>query len=577
MGAAPVKTERIVFVLAAASIAMGGAVVPGCAASPRALEAREAAPGAPAVVRGELDGRALFADTPARAIRLGAGPPSLVTAAPGIDNEWMGAFVDVPREDCLLAYARGAPSIQDIDVAIYSEEGTSLAVDEGRDVHPTVLLCPPHPDRVYVAAHVVEGEGLAAVGTQLVPKDRATIMARALGARGILGDEPRPADAWPGLDEAVHAHRAALGGQWEEMKRVALPVDARVPTYVSVGLGPDQCVDAVIVPDEDVALLDVELVDGEGRVLGRASEGAGARTLTLCSPVAVAGTVSVRPHVGRGLAAVVLARATGDVTKDLTVRPQVAWVPAAEPLDAARRDREEILGKYGYGAAVATATGTLVLGRRTSVPLDLKSSEGSCSRVDVVAGAPLALMSGRIWSETGSLEASGESAGSLTLFGCAKSAARLELEARGRPGPFAVTVRPERWADPAMGGAPLAASRMLARAAIGPDELLEGKAGPVRAIALDEARVESFAEIVPEGKCLRVVVGVEGEGAGASLRAFDVSGGGEEIDRAESPRGAAVQVCARDDKPRPVRIEARASAGRLRAVVGERVLDSAAH
>lgn len=566
MGAASVKTERIVCWLAAVAAAQG------CAASPRALEVHEAPPGAPAVSHGELDGRVLFADMPARALRLGAGPPSLVTAAPGIDNEWMGAFVDVPREDCLLAYARAAPSIQDIDVAIYSEEGTSLAVDEGRDVHPTVLLCPPHPDRVYVAAHVVEGEGLAAVGTQLVPKDRAAIMARALGARGVLGDEPRPADAWPGLDEAVHAHRAALGGQWEEMKRVALPVDARVPTYVSVALGPDQCVDAVIVPDEDVALLDVEMVDGEGRVLARASEGAGARTLTLCSPIAVAGTVSVRPHVGRGLAAVVLARASGDVTKDLSVRPQVAWVPAAEPLDAARRTREELLGKHGYAAAVTTATGSLALGRRTSVPLDLKSADGACSRVDVVAGAPLALIGGRLWSDTGNLVASGESAGSLTVFGCTKGPLRLDLEARGRPGPFAVTVRPERWTDPAMTGAPLAASRMMARAATGPDALLEGKAGAVRALALDEARVESFAETVPDGKCLRVVVGVEGEGAGVSLRAFDVSG--EEIDRAESPHGAAVQVCAREDKPRLVRIEARASAGRLRAVLGERVLDS---
>ena len=569
MGAAPVRADRVVGLFGAVAVA----AAQGCAAAPRALEPREAAPGAPAVSRGELDGRALFADMPARALRLGAGPPSLVTSAPGIDNEWMGAFVDVPREDCLLAYARAAPSIQDIDLAVYSEEGTSLAVDEGRDVHPTVLLCPPHPDRVYVAAHVVEGEGLVAVGTQLVPKDRAAIVARALGARGILGDDPRPADAWPGLDEAVRAHRAALGGQWEEMKRVALPVDARVPTYVSVGLGPDQCVDAVIVPDEDVALLDVEMVDGEGRVLGRASEGAGARTLTLCSPIAVAGTVSVRPHVGRGLAAVVLARAGGDVTKDLTVRPQVAWVPAAEPLDAARRTREDLLSKHGYAPAVATASGSLALGRRSSVPLDLKSADGTCSRVDVIAGAPLALIGGRLWSEGGALVASGESAGSLTLFGCTKAAVRLELEARGRPGPFAVTVRPERWSDPVLTGAPLAASRMLARAAMGPDALLDGKASSIRALALDEAHVESFAETVPEGKCLRVVVGVEGEGAGASLRVLDASG--EEIDRSESPHGAAVQVCAREDKPRPVRIEARASAGRLRGVLGERVLDSA--
>jgi hypothetical protein len=571
-----VKTGRIACVLAVTCGAMAsGAMGEGCAANPTRIDAHEAAPAAPIVAHGELDGRVLFADVPARALRLGAGPPSLVTSAPGIDNEWMGAFVDVPREDCLLAYARAAPSIQDIDVAIYSEEGTSLAVDEGRDVHPTVLLCPPHPDRVYVAAHVVEGEGLAAVGTQLVPKDRAAIMARALGARGTLGDEPRPADAWPGLDEAVRAHRAELGGKWEEVKRVALPVDARVPTYVSVGLDPDQCVDAVVVPDEDVALLDVEMVDGEGRVIGRAAEGAGARTLTLCSPVAVSGTVSVRPHVGRGLAAVVLARANGDITKDLTVRPLVAWVAATEPLDSARRAREDLLAKHGYAAAGATATGSLPLGRRTSVPLDIKSPEAGCSRVDIVAGAPLALIAGRIWSDARGLLASGESAGSLALFVCAKASVRLELEARGRPGPFAVTVRPERWIDPAMSGAPLAASRMLARAAAGTDMLFEGKGTSVRSFALDDAHIESFAETVPEGKCLRVVVGVEGDGAGVTLRAFDAPG--DEIDRAEAPHGAGVQACARENKPRAVRFEVHASAGQLRAILGERLLDSAGH
>ena len=85
----------------------------------------------------------------------------------------------VPRDDCVLGYARGSASIDDVDVAIYSEDGTTLAVDEGRDVHPTVMICAPHPDRMYLTAHVVEGEGFVAVGAQLVPKERAVVVARA--------------------------------------------------------------------------------------------------------------------------------------------------------------------------------------------------------------------------------------------------------------------------------------------------------------------------------------------------------------------------------------------------------------
>ena len=128
---------------------------------------------------------------------MGAGAPALVASGEVVENEWLGGFVDVPRADCLLAYARGSASIEDVDVAIYSDEGTQLAVDEGRDVHPTVLLCPPHPDRVYVAGHVAEGEGVVAVGAQIVPKEQATVVGRSLGARGALADGPRPADAWP--------------------------------------------------------------------------------------------------------------------------------------------------------------------------------------------------------------------------------------------------------------------------------------------------------------------------------------------------------------------------------------------
>jgi hypothetical protein len=555
------------------ALVAGAVLFAGCAAAPRPRLVQVEPPPAPVVSHGEIDGRPLFGDLPVRALRLGAGPPALVTAAPGIDNEWIGAFVDVPRDACLLAYARAATSIQDIDLAIYSEEGTSLAVDEGRDVHPTVLLCAPHPDRVYVAAHVVEGEGLAAVGAQLVTKDRAVIVAQALGARGTFGEEPRPANAWPGLDEAVRQHRAELGGKWDEFKRIALPVDARVATFLSMALEADQCVDVVVVPDDDVALLDVEAIDGEGRVVGRASEGAGARTLTLCSPLALSGAVSVRPHVGRGLAAVVLARASGDVAKDLAIRPQVAWVATALGLDAARDARNALLAKRGYEAPRATFTGSLPLGRRVSVPLELRAGNGACNRVDVVAGAPLALLGGRIWSDGDALLASGESAASLALFACAKGNAHLDLETRGRPGPFAVTVRPERWADPAFSTYPLAASRMLARAAVGSDVLLEGKAASVRALTLGEAEVVSFGESVPPGKCLRVVVGAEGAGTGVTLRAFDLSN--DEIDRAEAAHAAAVRVCARDDRARPVRFEVRGSAGRLHAVMGERLVDAA--
>jgi hypothetical protein len=525
---------------------------------------------APRVTAGDLDPRVLLGELPVRAARLGAGMPSLITSAEASENEWIGGFVEVPRDDCLLGYARGSGSIDDVDVAIYSEEGVQLAVDEGRDVHPTVLLCAPHPDRVYVAGHVVEGEGLAVVGAQLVPKARALIVGRALGARGAFGEAPGPADGWPGLEDAVRVHRLALGGAWEEFKRVALPVDARVPTYVALPIEADHCVDAVIVPNDEIALLDVEAVDGEGRVVARAKEGMGARSLTVCSPLAMPGTLSVRPHIGRGRAAVVLARARGEVARELSDRPEVAWAAVTQPLEVTRASRNQLLAKSGYEAPVASTAGSLTLGRRVSMPLDLRALTGACARVDVVAGAPLALIDARVWDDSGALLATGEASSSLALFACGHGAARLELEARGRPGPFAVTVRSERWRDPAFGAYPLAASRMLARATAGADMLFEGKEAPVRREVLDAARMLSWVESVPPGRCIRVTIGAQGEGSGVDLRAFDGAEGAE-IDRSEASLAASVRACASPDAPRSVRFEASASAGRVDAVIGERV------
>jgi hypothetical protein len=528
-----------------------------------------APPGAPRVTQGELDASGLLGDTPARATRLGAGPGSMVASGMVARDSWVGGFVDVPLDACLLGYARGSESIDDVDVVAYSDEGAMLAVDEAKDPRPTVLLCPPHPDRVYLAAHVAEGVGLVAVGAQVVPRDRALVVGRALGARGLPGEGPRPADVWPGLEEQVRARRQALGGKWEELKREILSVDSLAPTLFGLPIEADQCVDATILPDDDVALLDVEALDGEGRVVARAREGSGVRTLTVCSPTAMPGSLSIRPHFGRGLVAIVLARARGEVARDVSAVPDIAWAAATQPVETARSARNELLAKSGYDAPVATTTGALALGRRLSVPLDLKPFSGGCARIDVVAGAPLGLVSARVWDDAGALVASAEASTSVALFACGRGTARLDLETRGRPGPFAMMVRPERWKDAAFGAHPLAASRMLGRSTVGPEMLLEGKDRPARAVALDPSHVETWNESVPAGKCVRASMGAQGDGAGLELRVFDAADG-TELDRSEAAHAVSARACAGPDAPRAVRFEARASAGKVDAVVGER-------
>jgi hypothetical protein len=519
----------------------------------------------PRVIAGPLEARPLLGDLPQRASQYGAGPLAIVASGPVSEGERVGAFVEVPKTACLLTYARSSASLEDIDLAAFADEGNPVAVDETRDAKPTLLICPPHPDRVYVAVHAAAGEGLCVIAAQLVPRDRAEAVGRAVGAHGA---SPKSPETWPGLDDHVRAHRSAIGGTWDEQRRVAVSVDSRAPSVVAFTIEEGGCADALVVPDEDVAVVDVDVFDGEGRVVARAKDTATVRSVTVCSQGALNGSLQVRPHVGRGLVAVVLAKTKGS-TSDMLTRPEIAWVASGQPLETTRAAREKILNRAGYGPPASTQTGQLQLGRRVTVPVDLGAAPG-CSRIDVVAGAPLALVEAAVWDDGGSLLATGDGADGAVLFACGKGKVRVDLGTRGRPGPYAVLARPEKWKDGSFIGHPLAASRMLARSSAVTSGPSEGKAGAVRHTTLDSAKRYTHDANIGAGQCLRVSIGVEGEGTGLELRMFDAVNG-EELDRSHGQFSASVRSCAASGAARSVRIEARATAGKLEAVIGERV------
>ncbi len=521
----------------------------------------------PRVTPGPLEARPLLSDLPAKASRFGAGPVAIVAASPMSEGERVGAFVDVPKDACLLAYARSSASLEDIDLAAFAEEGNPVAVDEGPDPRPTILICPPHPDRVYVAAHAAAGEGLCVIAAQLVPRDRAEAVGRAVGAHGST---PRSPETWPGLDDHVRNHRAAIGGTWEEQRRVAVAVDSRAPSIVGLTIEEGSCTDALVVPDDDVSVIDVDVLDGEGRLVARAKDTSAIRSITICSQVAVSGSLQVRPHVGRGLVAVVVSKAKAESTREMLTRPEVAWVASGLPLDSQRNAREKALGKAGYAGPSASQTGQLQLGRRATVPVDLGA--GPCARVDVVAGAPLALVEAAIWDDSGALLANGDGADGAVLFACGKGKARVDLGTRGRPGPFAVLVRQEKWKDPAFSAHPLAASRMLSRSSGPASAPHEGKPGAVKHAVLEPAKRYMHDANIAAGQCLRVSAGVEGEGTGLELRMWDAVTG-EELDRSHGQFSASVRACTAS-AARSVRVEARASAGKLDAVLGERLVNA---
>jgi hypothetical protein len=110
---------------------------------------------------------------------------------------------------------------------------------------------------------------------------------------------------------------------------------------------------------------------------------------------------------------------------------------------------------------------------------------------------------------------------------------------------------------------------MLAHAAMGPEMLLDGKEMAARELSLDAARVIGWTETIAAGHCVRATIGAQGEGSGIELRVLDPLDG-TDLDRSEAAHAVTVRACAPSGAGRDVRFEARASAGRMDAIVGER-------
>src|SRR5439155_18521676 len=142
-----------------------------------------------------------------KARALGAGELKILGADYATEGDRIGAFVDLDADACILALSRSSPSIADVDLYAFEDDGSAFATDESPDAQAAIIVCPPHPKRLYVVARVMAGAGLLGVGVQIIPKANIEAIARAVGARGRPGEDSGRLDAWPGLEAFVRAHR----------------------------------------------------------------------------------------------------------------------------------------------------------------------------------------------------------------------------------------------------------------------------------------------------------------------------------------------------------------------------------
>jgi hypothetical protein len=234
-----------------------------------------------------------------------------------------------------------------------------------------------------------------------------------------------------------------------------------------------------------------------------------------------------------------------------------------QPLQAVVARAHDALAPLGLGPTKQLFSSTMAHGETRTVKLD---APPGCTRVDVLAGAPVVGTRGHLWNSS-DLVASSEGGEHLVLFGCTPNATtfELELEVVGRPGPVVAEARSERGDTEALCAAPLAAGRLLARAnAAG--RLVPAKAlHQVRSLTIDPTRRATFPVQVPVGTCRGVIAALDRD-----VERLRLTATGEEARDLGTARGghvAQLELCA-PHRPLQAQVSLTVEAGKGTALVG---------
>lgn len=512
-------------ILCAAGLALACAQKPAAHASPPARFGK---------VEGPPDTRAWLKPTP-------GGGAEVIAVQGGVVGDRVTSLLEVPEGECAIAIARATATVDDLDLFAYGEDGAVLGSDESADKTPAVLVCPPHPRRILLMARIAAGYGFVAIGAERVSVKDAPRAAAIYGVHYRPGEIAKRLTVWPGLEEAVEEHRRRIGARWVDVRRVQVPLDARTPTRISAAIEADRCLDALILPSDEVSALDAVLTGDDGKVLGRAENSGRERSVVVCSPTPTNVSFELRPRSGIGVAVVLLSRSVEGTEPDIdgdTLKLD-AFASGSVADERKRHDAEQLA--LGYSAPRVVAAGSLPLGRRLSFPLELP--EG-CVRLDWVSGAPLRGVDAWLYGADGALLATGGGR-SPRLFRCGAAAtARLDASSLSRPGPFALELYAEQNTPKLLEKYPLASSRLLARMFDAGLITRVRQVGAVYTLDLTSTALAKQDLTLPFGRCLDATVALGPGASGVELRL--VRKDGTELALGRGDTATSVHACAVD-------------------------------
>ncbi len=520
-----------------ALVALAGCLV-GCPASHRPSPQPEDV----RVVPGELDANKLLGALGERAREVGAGALKAIGARVLSEGEQLGSFVEVPPKDCLLVVARGGTGVGDIDLFVYTDGGDRLASDEAPDARAAVLVCPPHPRRVYVVARSVGGEGVVALGVMRVPATAADAVAKAVEVRGRPGQDTGKLAEWPGLERTIRERRVSLGSRWEDVRRVAVPLSPEAHTSVTVEVERQRCVDILVVPSDEIQGLDAEVVDARGRSVARTNAPGRERGFVLCSREPEVVTLMLRPRVSSGLAAVIIGRSEPGAMAEIAHKTWVSAASSGVPLDEARGRHVQRTAPLRLSPAEVLFEGQAAPGAPHAEAVEIALG---CTRLDVLGGSPLGGVVAELWADDGKMLGRGEGHERAPLFTCGPARrARLEVAVTALGGPFAVEARLEPKPAAALLQQPVAASRLLNRleAAVGPIDVQH--AGAARSVRISTAKQVTERFVLAPRKCSDVVAAL-GEGPSGLTLSLELAGQPARVSRGQVVTGQ--RICGGDE------------------------------
>jgi hypothetical protein len=223
------------------------------------------------------------------------------------EGERVGTFAHLEADECLLAVGRGGA--EDLDIAVFNDDGAILAFDEEPDAKPATLYCASAPERVYVALTASANRAVSrqAVGTN-PPALAGLGLARVRGgdAQKLRRRLEKPARAArksrmdARIDGLLVRREQELGVHLRELRRVDVPLDPTAATAIGVAVEAAQCIDLALLGD-DFGAIDGEVRGADDRLLTRFDEREKRRTAVVCAgdrPRSL--TVTLRPHLGQG-------------------------------------------------------------------------------------------------------------------------------------------------------------------------------------------------------------------------------------------------------------------------------------